>query len=220
MNYPCSLIQDLLPLYHDGVCSEESRAIVEQHLAACSACKDKYAALCQGEELPVPPADPASELKKAASLQAVKRKIRQKQLLAAGIALVLLAVVCLSAIGFLKNSRQVISPEGTVSVSTVDGSLLARLQGDRADHLQLKRVETTQGGQTRQWLFFCLSGSKWDALVTSNGVFSEYLLCPADKGADEIDAVYYYAGDYTGLESLPADQLQALAESAVLLWSR
>ncbi len=220
MNYPCNLIQDLLPLYHDGVCSEESRAIVEQHLAACSACKDSYTALCQGDELVVPPANPANEQKKAASLQAVKRKIRQKQLLAAGIALVVLAVVCLSAMGFLKNSRQVISPEGALSVSSVDGSLLARLRGDRADHLQLKRVETTQGEQTQNWIFFCLSGTKWDALVTSDGVFSEYLLCSADKGADEIDAVYYYAGDYTGLESLPADQLQALAESSVLLWSR
>ena len=31
MKYPCSLIQDLLPLYHDGVCSEESNKIIEAH---------------------------------------------------------------------------------------------------------------------------------------------------------------------------------------------
>ena len=40
MNLSCEVIQDLLPLYHDGVCSEESRKIVEEHIATCAACKD------------------------------------------------------------------------------------------------------------------------------------------------------------------------------------
>ena len=45
MKYPCSLIQDLLPLYHDGVCSEESNKIIEAHLSECSSCKDYYNSL-------------------------------------------------------------------------------------------------------------------------------------------------------------------------------
>lgn len=40
MNYHCELIKDLLPLYHDDVCSEESKKAVEAHLAGCQACKD------------------------------------------------------------------------------------------------------------------------------------------------------------------------------------
>ena len=32
MYEPCALIQDLLPLYRDGVCSDESRKAVEAHL--------------------------------------------------------------------------------------------------------------------------------------------------------------------------------------------
>ncbi len=36
--YNCDVIQDLLALYHDGVCSEESRAAVEEHLAECERC--------------------------------------------------------------------------------------------------------------------------------------------------------------------------------------
>ena len=38
MKYQCELIQDLLPLYKDGVCSESSRKIVEEHLEECPAC--------------------------------------------------------------------------------------------------------------------------------------------------------------------------------------
>lgn len=40
MKLSCDVIQDLLPLYHDGVCSEESKTIVEEHIATCAACKD------------------------------------------------------------------------------------------------------------------------------------------------------------------------------------
>lgn len=40
MKYNCDVIQDLLPLYEDGICSEASKAIVEEHLRECSACKE------------------------------------------------------------------------------------------------------------------------------------------------------------------------------------
>ena len=39
MKYQCDLVQDLLPLYEDHVCSETSREIVEEHLQECAACR-------------------------------------------------------------------------------------------------------------------------------------------------------------------------------------
>ncbi len=38
----CRIVQDLLPLYYDRVCSEDSRKLVEQHLAECADCKKIY----------------------------------------------------------------------------------------------------------------------------------------------------------------------------------
>ena len=40
MTKACELIQDLLPLYADNVCSEESRKEVAQHIAECDSCKE------------------------------------------------------------------------------------------------------------------------------------------------------------------------------------
>lgn len=37
----CDVIQDLLPLYADECCSEQSKKIVEEHLAACEECQKK-----------------------------------------------------------------------------------------------------------------------------------------------------------------------------------
>lgn len=44
MKTNCKIIEDLLPLYIDGVCSNESKVIVEEHLKECEACNEKLRA--------------------------------------------------------------------------------------------------------------------------------------------------------------------------------
>lgn len=39
MKYQCEIIRDLLPLYQDQVCSNASKAMVEEHLQECADCK-------------------------------------------------------------------------------------------------------------------------------------------------------------------------------------
>lgn len=39
MNITCEIIKDLLPLYHDDVCSGDTRRLVEEHLSLCEACR-------------------------------------------------------------------------------------------------------------------------------------------------------------------------------------
>lgn len=43
----CEMMHDLLPLYADGVCSEESKKIVNEHLAECKECSDMLKKLNQ-----------------------------------------------------------------------------------------------------------------------------------------------------------------------------
>ena len=37
----CKVIEDLLPLYADEICSDDSRTIVEHHVAECNECREK-----------------------------------------------------------------------------------------------------------------------------------------------------------------------------------
>ena len=39
MKITCEIIRDLLPLYYDEVCSEDSRKLVEAHLDSCAECR-------------------------------------------------------------------------------------------------------------------------------------------------------------------------------------
>ena len=41
-NKECDIVQDLLPLYYDNACSEESRRFVEKHLPGCNDCQKMY----------------------------------------------------------------------------------------------------------------------------------------------------------------------------------
>ncbi len=69
----CDIIQDLLPLYADQCCSEESRRLVEAHLRTCPACREAI----QLMEKPLPatqvqPGKPSRvKLWKASLLQSV-----------------------------------------------------------------------------------------------------------------------------------------------------
>lgn len=55
--------------------------------------------------------------------------------------------------------------------------------------------------------------------MTSDEVYSEYMLCAAEKDAAGIDGVYYYTGDYTGIETLGSGELEQLIGSSTLLWN-
>ena len=77
MNIKCEVIRDLLPLYVDGVASEESCALIEEHLEECEDCRE-YLKLLQ-EDLPE-----VSELAFAdevASLKMIKRRMRRNRIL-------------------------------------------------------------------------------------------------------------------------------------------
>lgn len=45
MNISCEIIKDLLPLYHDGVCSDDSKKLIEEHLAHCEICSKELKAM-------------------------------------------------------------------------------------------------------------------------------------------------------------------------------
>lgn len=39
MRITCEIIKDILPLYYDNICSQDSRNLVDEHLAECTNCR-------------------------------------------------------------------------------------------------------------------------------------------------------------------------------------
>lgn len=100
MKLPCNVIQDLLPLYHDGVCSDESAGLVQAHLTECEACSAMLDALKGEIDAAHPPADevkPLTEIQK--SIRKGNRRALRRGMLAA-VALILVVALIGSGIWY------------------------------------------------------------------------------------------------------------------------
>lgn len=171
MKYPCSIIQDLLPLYVDEICSEESKKIVEDHLSQCSICKEIYDSMCNLKQEDI---HDYHEYQRIKSLKQVKKKILYKQILIGLSSIVLLFVLGFGIMTGLKNEIEIVNPDNCVSVSMINGSLTTRLQGSRIYEATIKRVSIS----SKDYLFFFVKNSQWDALTTNEEIYSELILCP------------------------------------------
>lgn len=57
MKLSCKVIEDMLPMYYDGVCSAESATLVEEHIRECPQCSRVLADLHSEIEIPKKPVD-------------------------------------------------------------------------------------------------------------------------------------------------------------------
>lgn len=70
MKISCEIIKDLLPLYHDGVCSNDSKTLVNEHLMVCNECKTELEAM--DAVLPIQTAE--RNLKEAEAVQKLSKR--------------------------------------------------------------------------------------------------------------------------------------------------
>lgn len=99
----CKVIQDLLPLYIDNVCSEESRRIVSEHLESCNACKKRY----EDMRNPVKQDLPEPELDSKQAFKAINRKWRIKKISIVCASILLTAIIMITGYIVVQNVSSV-----------------------------------------------------------------------------------------------------------------
>ncbi len=73
MEFNCSVIQDLLPLYLDGHCHKRSYTLVKNHLDTCDDCRNLYRDYVDSDIIEAVVYDEEKETKK---LSVVTKKVR------------------------------------------------------------------------------------------------------------------------------------------------
>ncbi len=94
----CFLIEDLLPLYIDGLCSNESTEIIKNHLASCSDCRNEYKKLTNQPEIKAPDYDSGELIK---GVKNMFKKDKKKAVLKT-VSVFLVLLIFLGAFAFLK----------------------------------------------------------------------------------------------------------------------
>ena len=199
MKLPCEMIQDLLPLYHDGVCSGVSKTLVTAHLKECPDCAGALKIIETELQMPKLEADEAKPLK------TIKRRWQKKTWLAG------LLIGILLFFGWMEltqSSSVKIEPEECVITEVVQFSngmyyLEYRLPYDfRGIGADLLRTEDG-----------CVYLQEYRPVLawkdSENGVLRDYIIDPANHRTDmgeEIPMKAFYLGS-------PG------SEDAVLLWS-
>ena len=87
---PCEMICDLMPLVADGVVSEKTDQLVQEHLAVCENCRQEYNSIKQELELP---ANPDLRSESAQSLKEIKKQLCYKRVLVSLISVLVTAVL-------------------------------------------------------------------------------------------------------------------------------
>ena len=88
MKITCDVIQDLMPSYIDGILSEDSRALVEEHMGTCQECRKMLEIMKeeQGKE--------QNQMRSsAATLKKIRKKLIVRRVLTATVAVILTLIV-------------------------------------------------------------------------------------------------------------------------------
>ena len=212
MNQPCPMIQDLLPLYVDQICSQESRRAVEEHVENCPLCRARLEELRR--EDPLPPPEQDREQSKARVLAGAA---------ALGVAVWLLVFRFQTPIPYSQDIR----------IQEVEPAFHMKYLGRDYAGLEVLFRVTEEGGEIIRRVYLCYTGSLWtrylspgspyhESVGINNGIVLDtrhgtVIPLPFDGGADQ---VWYLAGDLEELEDLDEASFQAQAGDAVLLWER
>ena len=88
MRITCDVIQDLMPSYIDGILSEDSKALVEEHMGTCQECRKMLEIMKeeQGKE--------QNQMRSsAATLKKIRKKLIVRRVLTATVAVILTLIV-------------------------------------------------------------------------------------------------------------------------------
>ncbi len=225
----CEIIQDLLPLYCDGVCSAETIRAVEAHLASCPACRTLLEEMRREPVMPEP--IQAQACQEARVLRGVKRKFSLRR----RFSVLAVALAALAALAVLTAASDVEKPvpyeEGLVTAElAVDEAIDIHFLGAHRASFRAFSRETADGTA----IFFCYTQTLKSAIAPlpadrghiciGNTLMTDFTTASSQvPDSQDIDAIYYLEADrqdYIDLPQMSDSAFSQAVRNAVLLWER
>lgn len=125
MRIACNVIDDLYPLYKDGVCSGESRALVEAHLHECEECRKRFEDVdieIQSEPIGLDEKRQITELAKKWEMLLKKRVIRAV-IKTIAVMVVFLIIFDFATAGKTKDAELMIDQSERLTETEVDSAI-------------------------------------------------------------------------------------------------
>ncbi|MCL1853224.1 MAG: zf-HC2 domain-containing protein [Peptococcaceae bacterium] len=241
----CEIIQDLLPLYADGACSDQSQELVEEHTQSCPACSKELAKMQNGE-IEVHIQENTSV--KIGVLKSVKRKLFKKNIMIAAAASALaLLIAFISYWSIFHRDTPMAYVEGDIMVQRlfvevsleVDGmaagaSIMDIITSTKSFHgLHIASRMISINGVETEIMYLCLGetlATKWWPDLSGQRVHrfldvkvapppANVALPPIEPPTPPPVEIYYLAAPLNKLRSMSDEDFYAQRNSGVFLWS-
>lgn len=121
MKLSCDIIKDILPLYAENLASQDTRALVESHLAECDGCRAFLAELQSSS--------PVAETG-AGSLNQVRREISRRRWYAALLAFFVASTIFFAAFVYWNTTTVLRAEEAVVSITQENGLIVIKFADD------------------------------------------------------------------------------------------
>jgi len=233
----CDVVKDLLPLYHDGVCSEESMIEIEKHLKECEDCQ-KY--LEEISKKIIHYSNRLKEEEKLNLLKAFRKKFFKKRTVVILIVIFSVFIVLyLSTVAYyyVTDHEFPIAYEDTIDTLSViqlsfnrKTSMTIPFTTNNLNHIHRVYILVNQVGDEN------IAYAYFTKTLINSKVFSSMLAYrPArhynrggiiyTTGASEffwedISAVYYVVKDIVELAKMSDEAFAEATKDAVLLWEK
>ena len=181
MKITCNVIEDLLPLYAEGLTSDDTNFLIKEHIKTCTDCKKRLEVIQNPKEIPI---DTNIE-----PFKKVEKKLFHKrvQIIALTIALVLIIVI--TAMAYLTSPEYLPYSSDIISVTEYkDGKVILTFD------------DSVTGYDINRYIAKNNEGYAYH-ITTWNTIWSQYIFknntqsIILNPDGENVAAVYYYSTD-------------------------
>ena len=203
MRITCDVIQDLMPSYIDGILSEDSRALVEEHMGTCQECRKMLEIMKeeQGKE--------QNQMRSsAATLKKIRKKLIVRRVLTATVAVILTLIVAAAGYNHWYFNEKYMTLEDS-GMYVKDNCLYSS-----NNLINRMKVQYTEDGKTE--FVYAIDAPyagtlelKGDDMLLQDFSKKTEEVSPEDDSIPETVTEVYYMSEEAGKKSLELTELEA-----------
>lgn len=214
----CNIIKDILPLYVDGVVSDDTKEMVEEHLEHCEECKKEVGLMNQ--ELYIPAEKEVSIIKN------FKSKWRKKKFIISVVSILLTGLILFGTFAFIFHYDRVVPyAESLIKIETQDNDILVShyygvdYYSVSATHPQTLKIDGKEKNVIFLYYTETIANSPSKSLINRKENRDEHDFIFLLGKKENVDAIYYVEFDTRKIFNNGNDW-STLLEDAILIWRK
>lgn len=206
----CNVARDLIPLHIDGVLSDDSRRLVEEHLAECPECRE-YAARASAAETVVSPKAIAED---KAAIVGIRRKLRRRRVLTICLTALIVLGIAAGAVWALAVKESYVPYEKS-GLYVEDGVLKCDLE-------EYKWVCFEDADGESLYICFCSTALEEMRARKTTDPHEESRILLNDPKLQDAQSVYYLSAEAYGrlMNGKKETDWDNIRENSTLIWEK